>query len=44
MQFLGCYQWKSPVEIEPHLVSKTTDCSGAGAIMFLSAGIEYMLK
>jgi hypothetical protein len=32
------------LKIEPHLVTKTADCAGAGTIMFLRALIQYMPK
>ena len=34
-----CHKGKPFLEIKPHLVAKTADCSRPRAIMFLSAGI-----
>ena len=38
------YKGKTFLEIKSHLVAKAADSSGSGTIMFLSAGIQYMLK
>src|ERR1700676_1284119 len=44
MYFLGGCQWKSFLEIEPHLIPETTLCAGAGAIRFMNTFIQNMLK
>ena len=38
------YKGKTFLKIKSHLVAKTADSSGSRAIMFLGAGIQYMLK
>lgn len=44
MNLFGRYQGKPFLQIDSHLIAKTTDSTGAGTIMFLHAGIYYMLK
>lgn len=44
MQFLGRHQRKAPGEIEPQLMTKTTEGSGAGTVRLPDAFIENMLK
>lgn len=42
MYFFSRYQGKTFLKIEPHLIAKATDRTGARTIMFLRAGIGYM--
>ena len=44
MNFFCGDQGKTFLKIESHLVAKTTDGPGARSIMFLCAGLKYMLK
>ena len=44
MQFLCCYEGKTLLQIETHLVAKTTQGSCTGAVGFFFTRIKNMLK
>ena len=44
VQLLGCEQWKTFPQIEPHLVSKNADRAGSGAVGLLDAGVQNKIK
>ena len=44
VQLFGSDHWKTLTQIKPHLVSKTTGCTGTRSVGFGDAIIHYMLK
>ena len=44
MNLFGSDQWKSFLQIKPHLVTKITLRARTGAIVFMNSIIEDMLK
>ena len=44
MQLFCGQQWKSLAQIKAHLISKNTQCSGAGSVRFGHAIVQQMLQ
>lgn len=42
MNLFRRHQRKSLAEVEPHLITETTDSAGTGSIMLLHAMVKYM--
>src|SRR5688500_11083226 len=43
MKFFCSYQWKSILQVKPHLITKCADCSCTGTISFLNTAIYNIL-